>query len=169
MTFEYGIAKYTLREAADATGFALNTLRSFYAREHFRIVGGEDKKGRGLAALLTLEDVLCIGAAKALVDAGVHPRTAFNAGVAFAYVADGNRHPAGTFGSGFTVLICHPSTGHTKIVNMKDSLGFADLFTDMRAGGRHAAIVVLLDDVEKCVLGKLTGADGGNAASQEAE
>lgn len=159
MAIDYGTAKYTIREAAEASGFALNTLRSLYGRGHFRIVGGDDKKGRGLAAELTLPDVMCIAVAKVAIDAGVHPRAAFEAGMKFAYSSGGAvgpntglRLPSQLFGTGFTVLVCHPATGTSKIVNTVDGLSFTDLFHDAGFLGRHASVVILLNDVERAVF-----------------
>lgn len=162
MQIEYGVPKYTISEAAKASGFPINTLRSLYQRGHFKIVGGEDKKGRGLAAELTLEDVLCLSVAKVAVDAGVHPRVAFEAGKTFAYMSGGaagqntgERLPSHVFAGGFTVLVCHPATGTTKILNTNDGLSFTDLFHDAGFLGRHASVVILLNDVERSVFNAL--------------
>lgn len=159
MAVDYETAKYTIRDAAEASGLPLNTLRSLYGRGHFRIVGGDDKKGRGLAAELTLPDVMCIAVAKVAIDAGVHPRVAFEAGMKFAYSSGGAvgpntgfRLPSQLFSTGFTVLVCHPATGTAKIVNTTDGLSFIDLFHDDGFRGRHAAVVILLNDVERSVF-----------------
>lgn len=173
MKIEYGVAKYNMRDAAVASGFSLNTLRSLYGREHFRIIGGEAKKGRGVSADLTLEDIMCIAVAKVAVDAGVHPKIAFNAGMEFAYTSDRNRNPACMFPTGFTVLILHPAVGASAVVNMTDTLSFADLFGVSDPNGRPAAVALLVNFVERNVFSRLGAlhaldeTDGGNATSQD--
>jgi len=156
---DYETPKYSIRDGAHGSGFALNTLRSLYGRGHFRIVGGEAKKGRGLAAELTLADIMCIAVAKVAIDAGVHPRVSFEAGMKFAYSSGGAagpntgaRLPSQLFSSGSTVLVCHPATGASKIINAVDGLSFADLFQEAGALCSHAAVAILLDDVQSAVF-----------------
>jgi hypothetical protein len=148
--------KFSMRDAARASGFALNTLRSLYGRGHFQILGGEDKKGRGLAADLSVEDIMCIAVAKVAIDAGVHPRTAFKAGRQFAYSSGGAcdphtgfRLPSHLFDSGETVLIWQPASDTTKIVSAADSIALTVLF---EGTGPQAAVALLLDEVFYGVL-----------------
>lgn len=142
--------KFIMRDAARASGFALNTLRSLYTRGHFQIVGGADKKGRGLAADLSLEDVMCIAVAKAAMDAGVHPRTAFEAGKTFAYSsANASRLPSHLFEDGETILVWRAANGTTEVVNAIGSIALTDLFY---GAGPRAVVVVPLDDLVHGVL-----------------
>lgn len=162
--YDYETPLYPIREAAAAAGFELNTLRSLYRRGHFRIIGGEEAKSKGLAHTLNLRDIMHIAVAKQLMDVGVHPKDAYEAGVYFAHTGKGGsgwvgepatgpvRDPAGMFSQGFTVLVYHPSTGSTRIVPMKDSLDFATLFIDQSTDGRVNPILVFLNDVERAVF-----------------
>jgi hypothetical protein len=152
---EYGVPKYTFRDGAVASGFTLNTLRSLYGRGHFQIVGGEAKKGRGMSAELTFEDIMCIAVAKVPIDAGVHPRIAFEAAKSYAYYADPGRTPCQLFPEGFTALVMHPAVGASAIVNFRDAIGFAELFSARSGTGRPAAVVALINDVERHVYSRL--------------
>jgi hypothetical protein len=155
MSIDYETPKYSIREAADACGFPINTLRSLYRRGHFRIVGGEDKRGKGLAAELTLLDVICIAVAKSLYDAQVHPKLAFRAGMEFAYTSSGKdgeildtRAPGRCYDDAFTLLICDPANELINIIKCQNALPLTDLFQNWRA----AQTVVALNFVEKQVL-----------------
>jgi hypothetical protein len=166
--YDYTSPLYPIREAAQAAGFELNTLRSLYQRGHFRIIGGEEAKARGLGAMLNLRDIMHVAAAKRLMDAGVHPRDAFEGTIKFAHTGDGGsgwvgepmtgptREPAGCYSDGFTAMIYYPSDGYTKIVPMdKNALGFSELFFNPRTGGEEVAVVVFLNTVEHSVFSAL--------------
>lgn len=162
--YDYVTPLYPIREAAAAAGFELNTLRSLYRRGHFRIIGGEEAKAKGLGHALNLRDIMHVAVAKQLMDAGVHPKDAYEAGVIFAHTGKGQsgwvaepgtgpvRNPAGMFDKGFTVLVYFPATGSNRIVPMKDSLDFSTLFIDPTSGARINPILVFLNDVERAVF-----------------
>jgi hypothetical protein len=156
-SIDYHTPRWTLREAAATAGYdSVNTLRAYYQRGHFRIVGGEAAKARGLSSLLNLRDVLHLAVAGRLIDVGVHPRHAFDAGRTFAHSGDERRDPAKIYDprEGFTVLIYRPRTGRAdvQLMGAGDTLGFTDLFVDTALGGRGAAVVILLNDVERDVF-----------------
>jgi hypothetical protein len=148
--------RWTLSQAAQIAGYAkLNTLRSYFQRGWFRIVGGEAAKSRGSAGLLTLHDVLAVGVARPLIEAGAEPRLAFEAGLVFAHFGEDGRDPGGTFDlvkCGFTVMVFFPSDGACRILATKDALHFNDLFVHPRTGARETGLHLLLNDVEKSVL-----------------
>lgn len=149
--------RWTLAEAAQLAGYDKhNTLRSYFQKGWFRIVGGQAARGRGSAGLLTLHDVLGIAVARRLIDAGADPRLAFEAGLGFAHFGVEGRDPGGVFDfrdRGFTILIFFPSDGASRIVATKDAVGFNDLFIHPRSGAREAGVHLLLNDVEKSVCG----------------
>ncbi len=161
--YDYETPLYPVREAANAAGFELNTLRSLYQRGHFRVIGGEEAKARGLGRMLNLRDIMHVAVAKRLMDLGLHPKDAFEAGIYFAHTGTGGsgwvgddtieltREPAGVFGKGFTVLVHFPVTGSTRIVPMKDGLDFSTLFVD-RSVGRANPVLVFLNEVEHSVF-----------------
>lgn len=166
MSLDYDSPRYPLRLGAQAAGFEVNTLRSLYQRGHFQIIGGEEAKARGLSAFLNLRDILCIAVAKRLIDAGAHPKAAFEAGKHFAHFSNGGslgtahefrqgRNPSEVYADGFTVMIFFPSTGFSKVVPMSDTLDFCTLFIDPSHNGRHNPILVLLNDVERAVFAGL--------------
>lgn len=155
MALDYTTPLFPIREAAAAAGFEVNTLRSLYGRGHFRIIGGEAAKARGLANMLNLRDTMHIAVAKRLMDVGVHPKQAFEVGVSFAHSSYGERLPAMLFDQrehGYTVLIFHPKSGQAQIVATEDGLDFAQLFFDPSTGRRDDAVAILLNDVELSVF-----------------
>lgn len=153
MAVDYRTPIYPIRQAAAAAGFELNTLRSLYRRGHFRIIGGEEAKSRGLGHALNLRDIMHVAVAKRLMDVGVHPKDAFDAGTHFAHTASGaTRDPAEMFDEGFTVLVYFVSTGSTRVVPMKDVLEFSTLFINRETGERENPLLILLNDVERDVF-----------------
>ncbi len=163
MPLDYDTPRYPIRQAAEAAGFEVNTLRSLYQRGHFRIIGGEEAKARGLSAFLNLRDILCIAVARRLIDTGAHPKAAFEAGVQFAHIGDGGstgtaqapksaRNPGEVYADDFTVLVYYASTGRSKIVAMAGHLDFATLFTNPERAGRDNPTLIFLNDVEREVF-----------------
>lgn len=158
MVFDSQQAVFTLRDAAKASGIALNTLRSFYQRDHFRIVGGEAKRGRGIAADLTLLDILCIAVAGKLIECGARPKAAFEAAWHFAYASgEAGRDPGKVFDTGFTVMMFWPATEDVRIVGIDTTVAFADLFFVPSRVGRANPIVIFLNDVDRQVHLALRG------------
>lgn len=138
--------KWTIREAADLAGFdKVNTLRSYFQRGHFRIIGGEKAQREGLAGLLTGHDVIALAVAERLIKMGAHPALAFDAGVDFAHFAEDGREPGRLFESGFTVLIFDPETGDSRVVQAERELSFNQLFFSLKFGRRNRQYVVLLN------------------------
>jgi hypothetical protein len=76
--------RYRLRQAAEATGFSLNTLRSSFQRAWFRSVGDETGVGQGRAQRLCLADIFVLAIAQRLIALGIHPVEAFNGAFPFA-------------------------------------------------------------------------------------
>lgn len=154
MPIDYDTPLYPIRQAAMAAGFELNTLRSLYQRGRFRVVGGEEAKARGLGHVLNLRDILTVAVAKRLMDAGAEPAAAFMAGVRFVHVGSGGsiRLPGEVHKNGFTVMVFFPSTGSDRIVSLKSSLPFAELFINPDTGKRDTPVVLLLNDVERDVF-----------------
>ncbi len=166
--YDYDTPLYPIREAAQAAGFELNTLRSLYQRGHFRIIGGEEAKARGLGHMLNLRDIMHVAVAKRLMDVGVHAKDAFEATISFAHMGSGGsgwvgeamsgpvRDPAGMYDKGFTVLVYFPASGTARIVQMEQSLDFAALFVNPYSGARENPVLIFLNDVEHsvfCALG----------------
>ena len=153
MAIDYETANYTIRDAATASGIELNTLRSFYGREHFRIVGSDEKKGRGVAAAMTLPDVLCTAVAAPLWRAGAHPSVAFDAGYDFAYraneidAAGTARKPSHLFNEGSTVLLLWNSLRKIRIEPMTEALTFRQLFLPGGSDLPATPTVLLLNEV----------------------
>ncbi|MEK6722370.1 MAG: hypothetical protein AABZ04_02475 [Pseudomonadota bacterium] len=171
--YDYSTPRYPIREAAQAAGFELNTLRSLYQRGHFSIIGGEEAKARGLGHMLNLRDIMHVAVAKQLMEAGVHPKDAFQAAIHFAHVGSGGsgwvgepmtgptRLPAGLFDDGFTVLIYFAASQGVKIIQTNGALDFGTLFISPN-GDREPAIVICLNFVEHavfCALGVTAKAD----------
>ncbi len=162
MPINYDEPRWTLREAAEAAGYdKVNTLRAYYQRGHFRIVGGEAAKARGLAGLLNLRDVMHLAVAQKLISIGIHPKAAFDAGYEFAhysvsYPGGPPRDPTELYDpeKAFTVLIWQPGMG-ARIIPMYHRnavIEFADLFVNNHTGQRGPAVSFLLNDVQRSVF-----------------
>src|SRR5436190_5062814 len=166
MPIDYDTPKWTLREAAVAAGYEPNTLRSYYSphRKLFRIIGGAEAQAKGLAGLLNLRDVLQLAVAQRLIEIGVHPGDAFQAGVDFAHTSTTpsgwpTRDPAELFDprEAFTFLIWMPGRGG-EVVPVKTSdprLDVVHLIYNQASGRRGPAIVILLNDVQNDVFAAL--------------
>jgi hypothetical protein len=169
---DYDTPKYPIRDAASASGFSLNTLRSNYQRGWFRIIGGERAQGEGLPHMLSLRDVLHVAVAHRLWTAGVHPEIAFKAGINFAHSGgeddahDGLfRVPAGVFESSKarTFLLYHPSEAKSEFPgriiavphNSPETL-LKELFRG-NSSSTDTALILDLEDLEIRVL-RLLGA-----------
>lgn len=84
---EYLEPRFTLRQAAHAADFPLNTLRSNYQRGWFRSFSTAMAVGRGRTQRLCLGDVLVLAIASRLIDIGFRPLEAYNAAAPFGIVA----------------------------------------------------------------------------------
>lgn len=84
---DYLKPRFTLRRAADAAAFPVNTLRSNYQRGWFRSFGEGLDVGKGRAQRLCIGDVLVLALASRLIDLGLRPLEAYNAAAPFGFVA----------------------------------------------------------------------------------
>src|SRR5688572_25578928 len=84
---DYTAPRYTLRQAAEAAAFPLNTLRSNYQRGWFRSFASPDAIGRGHTRWLCLGDVLALAIASRLTELRIRPMEAWTAAYLFGTVA----------------------------------------------------------------------------------
>lgn len=84
---DYFTPRFTLRQAAAASDFPYNTMRSYYQRAWFRSHANALRQGRGRASLLCLADVLVLTIASRLIEVGVSPINAYAAAQPFAVAA----------------------------------------------------------------------------------
>jgi hypothetical protein len=161
----YSDPRYSLRDAASASGFSLNTLRSNFQRGWFRVIGGQASEVGGLPHMLSLRDVLHIAAAERLWEAGVHPEVAFRAALNFAHAggddgpANFDRHPGGTFQSARTLLIYWPHERDAKFPGKviavpadRPEILIDELFSPTASATADTAVVVDLEEVEFKVI-----------------
>lgn len=78
--------RFTFRQAAAASGFTVNTLRSNFQRGWFRSFGNGLHSGQGRTQRLCLGDVLVLAIASRLIDVGIRPSDAYNAAYKFGAV-----------------------------------------------------------------------------------
>lgn len=162
MSLDYVTPKYGTSAVAKACEMNANTFRGHWMRGNFKKMGPLDRKeasADGLPHLFSLRDAMGLAAAAELMRAGVPPGDAYQIAMwEFAHFAHDGREPAQMYdiaSHGFTVLIYHPGLRRGGVIPMKDSLGFADLFKFPGVEGRHASIVVLLNDIERKVFWSL--------------
>lgn len=153
--------RFTLREAAHAASFPLNTLRSNYQRGWFRSFASGMSVGRGRAQRLCLGDILVLAVASRLIDIGFRPLDAYNAAAPFGLVAhrprDGQRRlpfqlfDRGEFNSLFVWRVGLPS--RVVRVGKGEGIPLEDLRLDDPFG--QAAVTLLLNSVEATVFARL--------------
>ena len=154
--------RFTLRQAALAAGFPLNTLRSNYQRGWFRSYGSGMAVGRGRAQRLCLGDILVLAIASRLIDIGFRPLDAFNAVAPFALVAHTPKDTAERrlpfqlfdrvqFDSIFVWRMGSPAL--VIRVNKGDGIPLDQLRLDSPSG--EAAVALLLNSVEATVFNRL--------------
>jgi hypothetical protein len=111
---DYDTPRYPIREAAEATGFELNTLRTYFRRGFFKLTEGTDAMaaGKGLPHFLSLRTVMALAVAHRLWRRGADAWLAFRAGWDFANIGGQNddgtaRAPCKLYDrdKGFTVLL----------------------------------------------------------------
>lgn len=154
MKIDYSTPNWTLRDAAEPAGYELNTLRSFYTRGHFRIIGGEKAKAKGHAGFFNLRAVMHLAVARALIDVGVHPAKAFEVSIVFAHFGDEDRAPAGLFDireHGETLFVYWPDSNKADVIASDDIKSLYDLRLTSDQG-ENAALVIRLNPIEARVF-----------------
>jgi hypothetical protein len=160
---DYSTPRFRTSEVAVAAGIPAATLRSYFKRGQFRIIGATDARladESGLPNLFSLRDALVFAVAVKLIGAGADPLEAFNVAVSdFGHFAiGGERLPAQMLDyqkHGSTLLVYWPGTGHAEIKAAKsitDPLEFA--FSNMH-GSQESAAIVFLNFVERRVFAAL--------------
>ncbi len=154
MTVDYDTPKYPISDAAKAIGIPLNTLRAYFQRGHFRVIG-KPAETPGLPHTINLYGILGMAVAKSLIDAGIHPKIAFDASMMhFAHASHGERLPGRMHPTlSFTVLLFYPQNNYAKVIAFDEHLDFSDIFDF--DGERANPVVVWLNRVEREVFDKL--------------
>lgn len=154
MALDYHTAKYPISEAAKAIGMPLNTLRAYFQRGHFRVIGKAAEKP-GLPHTINLTGIMGMAVANELIAAGAHPKAAFSASMLhFAHGSHGSRLPGRMYPDApFTVMLFYPATGDAKVLPFTDKLDFVDLFH--ASPSRGTPIVLLLNYIEVNVFDAL--------------
>lgn len=84
---DYFSPRFTLRQAANASDFPYNTMRSYYQRGWFKSFSSALSQGRGRTGQLCLADVLVLSIASRLIEVGVRPLNAYADASSFAVIA----------------------------------------------------------------------------------
>ncbi len=126
-------------QAARACKVPAATLRTYFARGHFRILGSMNAKQReanGLPNLFSLRDVIGLAVSfRLLQTTPLSPASAFEIGmIHFAHTGSDMREPGLPFNvrqHGKTLVIVYPDTGKHRIVqgNRCETLALAGLTT----------------------------------------
>lgn len=154
---DYQTPCYKSSEVARAAGISHVTFRSYFRRGYFRVLGDAQKANtNGLPNLFSLREAIGFAVAARLIDAGVHPKSAWQVGaVQVAHTGDSARLPGRLFDlreRGETLVVYWPDTDEGKVIAADDVKSIYDLGLGATEGRQEAAIVVSLNTVEKRVF-----------------
>lgn len=162
---DYDFPIYPIRDAAKACGFEIATLRSYFQRGHFKLLGSDrEAEGNGHPRFFSLRTILGLAVTHRLWRKGAEPWLAFRAGQNFAHVGSATigapdlapAHVYDVAQHGFTALLWYDADVIKVVpVPMRGGIDFATLFTHPQTGGRCDPTVVLLNDVERDVFSAL--------------
>ncbi|WP_156028706.1 hypothetical protein [Sphingobium chlorophenolicum] len=141
--------KYRLRDAAKVSGWPLNTLRDYFARDVFSWQEGDASADvAGSSALLSLRSVMRLAIARHLWMCCQRPKDAFLAAIQFTDVGSRSHDPASRlpgelFDHAFeTLLVFRPQQGaHVIAVERSKRLDIDEITTDIF--GSPGAVIVL--------------------------
>lgn len=155
---DYKTPLFKTSEVAEAAGIPVGTLRAYFSRGHWRIIG-KKAEGEGLPNLFSLRDALTFAIAAKLVEAGgVHPKTAFETAVTeFAHVGSDHRLPGRLYDirqRGETILVYWPSSEEARLIAEQDFDGIGGVF-GRNAARVEAALLVVLNPIEQRVFSTL--------------
>jgi hypothetical protein len=163
---------YTVAQAAHATGVAVNTIRSWYQRGHFRIGMPEgfetpdvSPQNIGLARYITLRTVFAIGIVGELVKLGVDLERAASAAMRFAHTGDRSdesqyqRLPGELWvDQAWTIITVSSDKAATpKILRVGHEERFIDLLARAihETNGSDGFVLLVVDDVVKQIRTKM--------------
>lgn len=169
---DYSKNLFTTSQVADACDVKAGTLRMYFARKQFHKMGRNEP---GMPDYFSLRDTMHFALAARLIKvAGLPPKEAYDAAVVWAFVGtegpiEGEivdaftpydsqnfkmeRHAGATFDErehGLTVFVYWPEKGQGRVFKEDEILGLHSL--RLRATAEQAAILIILNDVERQVL-----------------
>ena len=164
---DFDTPKFTLSEAAKAAGYvSVSTLRSYYQRRHFFLVGGMPPTGDGLPNQVRFRDIVHLAVAQRLIGLGVRPNAAFVATLPLAQQQVDLERIVGAPDLG-ALFIWQPDTGG-KIVTPAEQMcvALADVFYGgPRTGPSRPSVIIAFAPIIRAVLRslkiKMPGGDGG--------
>ena len=144
--------RYSSAEAARACGIPPTTLRTYFARNHFRVLGDtRPRDTNGLPHLFSLRDIVGLAIALRLMETtAITPKQAFKIGmIDFAHTGDSAREPGRAFNFhefGETAILYWPQHDRARIMPF-DKVTISEL---QGVGARYQACSVLLVN---CLIG----------------
>lgn len=162
------LKKYTLSQVSRATGVAVNTIRTWYQREHFKIgLSDTIAETNGLAHSVSLRTALAIGLAGKLTQMGVAPKRAADAAIKFAFLGSRcpkteiEREPGCLWGDGTATILTLPADKEYGIQaqfhRIADASDYERIFTEQLFGpsGTKGATILFLDKFVNQILDRL--------------
>lgn len=162
---DYDTPQFKTSAVAEAAGITHATLRSYFKRDQWRIIG-QPAAGEGLPNLFSLRDAMTFAIAARLMEAsGANPCEAFDVAVAvFSHTGDWRRNPGQLFDIrelGETLLVYWKDTGTAQLMPAGEVKSVSVLFGPPN-NPQSAATVIVLNPIEHRVFGAL-GAEAGTA------
>lgn len=154
---DYLTPRYKSSEVARAAGISHVTFRSYFRRGYFRVLGDAQKADtNGLPNLFSLRETIGFAVAAHLIDAGVHPKSAWQIGaVQIAHTGDDTRLPGRLFDlreRGETLVVYWPDADKGRVLAADDVKSIYDLGMGATQGLHESAVVVSLNGVERRVF-----------------
>lgn len=150
---DYSTPRFKTSDVAKAADLSAPTLRSYFGRGHFRVIGDEhaldrrDADVEGVPNLYSFRDALHVGTAACLIAANVHPAKAWKATMRFVHVGTEARLPGELFKQGLTLLIYRPKSDRAQIIHTDHDMALKDKLLHVPSDLRDPVIVINLNDV----------------------
>lgn len=143
---DYSTPRFKTSQVAMACSIAPPTLRSYFQRGQFRIIG-KKAEGDGLPNLFSLRDAMTFAVAVRLVAAGAEPKEAFDLTVGnFSHIGDEDRGPAGLFDfreKGHTLMVYWPMERRAEVMAEDDIKSLYDIGISSSQRGEMVTLVPL--------------------------
>lgn len=156
---DYSTPRFKTSQVAAACNIAPPTLRSYFQRGQFRIIGNVKKaEGEGLPNLFSLRDVMTFAVAVRLIAASADPEEAFDLTVLkFAHFGHEDRDPAGLFDfreKGQTLLVYWLMENRAELIAEDDIKSLYDLQLSTTHASEMATII-RLNPIQRQVFASL--------------
>lgn len=157
---DYSTPRYRTSEVAKAAGVSHATMRSYFQRGQWRVIG-KPAEGEGLPNLFSLRDAMTFAvAARLIAVTNADPKRAFDiAALDFAHTGDEQRDPGAMFDvhqHGMTLLLYWPETQTAELKAGDNVNGLFDILNPTWNSPQETVTVIVLNYLERRVFTTLS-------------